>query len=107
ALLSRVARGRTHGGSSTMESKSPTLAELIEALPVEADEIHAPRPAGDELRALLAELETRAIPTGRLRRLWSLGTLQAKIAVAYLAWWLRNGVRNADARREGLEETHV
>ncbi|HVS19148.1 MAG TPA: AarF/ABC1/UbiB kinase family protein [Planctomycetota bacterium] len=90
-----------------MEPKSPTLAELIEALPVEADERDAPRPAGDELRALLAELETRAIPTGRLRRMWSLGTLQAKLAAAYLAWWLRSGFKDADARREGLEETHV
>lgn len=56
---------------------------------------------------MLAELGGRRMPTGRLRRLWSLGTLQAKIAAAYLAWWLRSGFQGADARRRGLEETHV
>ena len=88
-----------------MKSQSPSLAELIAALPPGAREAEASTP--DALRALLEELGTKPVPTGRLQRLWSLGTLQAQIAAAYLAWWLRSGFQDADSRRRGLEETHV
>jgi aarF domain-containing kinase len=90
-----------------MTHSTPSIAELLEALPPTADEAEELRPAGDELRLMLADLGGRPVPTGRLRRLWSLGTLQAKIAAAYLAWWLRSGFLDADSRRRGLEETHV
>lgn len=87
----------------------PTLAELLEALPPDVE----PRleggsaPAREELEAFLAELGRRPIASGRLPRLWALGTLQARIALAYLAWWLRGGFQDAERRRQGLEETHV
>ena len=90
-----------------MSEATPTIAELLAALPPTADESDERRPAGDELRAMLADLGRTGVPTGRLRRLWSLGTLQAKIAAAYLAWWLRSGFVDAESRRQGLEETHV
>ena len=50
---------------------------------------------------------SRPLPTGRLGRMWSLGTLQAKIAAAYLAWWLRSGFLDEEAKQRGLDETHV
>lgn len=90
-----------------MDADTPTLPELLAALPPGADEADERRPAGAELQALLADLGGKPVPTGRLRRLWSLGTLQAKIAAAYLAWWLRSGFQDDEARRKGLEETHV
>jgi len=89
-----------------MHATQPTLADLIDALPAGADE--APRDGASEIpAALLAELAQRPVPTGRLTRLWSLGTLQAKIAAAYLAWWLRSGLQDASARRRGLDEAHL
>lgn len=87
-----------------MEPKSPSIADLLAALPAGARE---PQGAGDALRALLEELSDKPVPTGRMQRLWSLGTLQAQIAAAYLAWWLKSGFQGADARARGLEETHV
>ncbi|MHC4653174.1 MAG: ABC1 kinase family protein, partial [Planctomycetota bacterium] len=64
-----------------MPPTPPTLAELIDALPLDAEQ----EPSADEqLRELLLDLAHKPVPTGRLTRLWTLGTLQAKIAAAYL-----------------------
>src|SRR5262245_10364571 len=90
-----------------METRQPTLAELIEALPREVEDPDARVPAREELAQLLAQAGTKPIPTGRLTRMWSLGTLQAKIAAAYLAWWLRSGFQDAERKRRGLDEVHV
>jgi predicted unusual protein kinase regulating ubiquinone biosynthesis (AarF/ABC1/UbiB family) len=90
-----------------MEARQPTLAELIDALPREVADLHERAPAREELARLLAGSGTRPIPTGRLTRFWSMGTLQAKIAMAYLAWWLRSGFQDAERKRRGLDETHV
>jgi aarF domain-containing kinase len=87
-----------------MSQTSPRIAELIDALPVECNE---PIGAAAEMRALLGELALRRVPTGQLSRLWVLGTLEAKIAAAYLAWWLRNGYAAADRRQRTLNETHL
>jgi predicted unusual protein kinase regulating ubiquinone biosynthesis (AarF/ABC1/UbiB family) len=83
---------------------SPKIAELIDALPVESAE---PAEPAANLQNLLHQLSTRRVPVGRLNRLWVLGTLQAKIAAAYLAWWLRSGYASADKRQRTLNETHL
>jgi hypothetical protein len=81
----------------TMEAKQPTLEELIDALPPEVDGASGEwAPAREELQLLLADLAHKPIPTGRVSRLWSLGTLQGKVAAAYLAWWLRSGFQDAE-----------
>ncbi len=87
-----------------MSSMSPGIAELIDALPVEPDEAIAPNAAFQEL---LQDLSHKRVPIGRFNRLWVLGTLQAKIAAAYLAWWLRGGYATADERQRTLNETHL
>jgi len=87
-----------------MSSTSPRIAELIEALPVEPPEAVEPAAAFPDL---LRQLSRRRVPVGRLNRLWVLGTLQAKVAAAYLAWWLRSGYASADERERTLNETHL
>jgi predicted unusual protein kinase regulating ubiquinone biosynthesis (AarF/ABC1/UbiB family) len=90
--------------STPMPPTTPTLAELIDALPVDAEQ----EPSADEqLRELLLDLAHKPVPTGRLTRLWTLGTLQAKIAAAYLAWWIRTSYEGADERQRRLNETHL
>src|SRR5207248_10111404 len=68
---------------------APTVAELMRALPDESEAA-----AGAALRQPVAAL--RPVPTGRWRRLRLLGTLQARIAAAYLFYWIRGWVRRAD-----------
>ena len=90
-----------------MEVKQPTLAELIEALPAGLDEGPAAGAPREQLDAMLRELAGRPVPAGRARRLWSLGTLQARVAAAYLAWWLRSGFQSEERKRQGLDEVHL
>jgi len=87
-----------------MSSTSPRIAELIEALPVESEE---PAGSGAALQDLLQELSHKRVPTGRFSRFWAMGTLQAKIAAAYLTWWLRSGYTAGDKRQRTLNETHL
>jgi predicted unusual protein kinase regulating ubiquinone biosynthesis (AarF/ABC1/UbiB family) len=83
---------------------NPTLAELLSGLP--EDERDA-GPARAELAALFSELAGRPVPTGRLARMWSLGSLSAGLAAGYLAWWVRGGLQGTEARERALSETHL
>lgn len=83
---------------------SATLAELLKALPVDSDNTGtlAPLPASP-----LSQIVTqRPLPTGQLHRLTLLGTLQAKIAAAYMFRWIRSWFQNAAAREKDAAETH-
>ena len=81
------------------------VSELIAALPQETeDEVAAPVTGG--LPAVLSPASRVAIPVGRFRRLTALGTLQAKIAAAYLFHWLRGWFKNASDNQRLLAETH-
>jgi hypothetical protein len=77
---------------------------LIDALPLEPREAVGP---GVALEELLRGLPHKRMPVGRWNRLWVLGTLQAKIAAAYLAWWIRSGYGTAETRQRSLNETHL
>src|SRR6185436_10007378 len=79
----------------------PTISQLINALPQQEDSA-SPSATPDTL----AKASLRAIPLGRLRRLGLLGTLQAKIAAAYLFYWLRGWFSSAAEREKILAETH-
>lgn len=77
----------------------PTVAELMRALPEESEAL-----ADVALREPPAGL--RAVPVGRWRRLRLLATLQARIASAYLFYWVRGWFRRADQNQRSLAETH-
>src|SRR5262249_16949774 len=80
----------------------PTIAELMRALLEERGE-------GETFGGLtesLAAVSMRPVPVGRLRRLGLLGTLQAKVAAAYLFYWVRGWFQNAGEREKSLAEAH-
>jgi predicted unusual protein kinase regulating ubiquinone biosynthesis (AarF/ABC1/UbiB family) len=84
---------------------SPKVAELIAALPdLDTDEDGA---GHDPARAAMAELMRRPGPEGALRRLWAFGGLQAQVALAYLAYWLRSWFLDADNRERERAEAHL
>jgi aarF domain-containing kinase len=82
----------------------PTIAQLMNALP-EREEAAEPLRTG-AIPESLAAAAMRPVPVGRLRRMGLLGTLQAKIAAAYLFYWVRGWFKDADAREQLLAETH-
>ena len=84
---------------------SPNVAELVAALAdLESDEESARQ---DPLREALADLTRRPGPEGALRRLWAFGGLQAQVALAYLAYWVRSWFLGADRRERELAEAHL
>ena len=84
---------------------SPNVAELVAALSdLERDEASARE---DPLREALADLTRRPGPEGALRRLLAFGGLQAQVALAYLAYWVRSWYLDADRRERELAEAHL
>ena len=75
------------------------IAQLIAALPAETDD-------PTSLPAAPPAAQISPIPLGRLRRLSALGTLQAKIAAAYLFRWLRGWFQSAEESKRTLAEAH-
>jgi predicted unusual protein kinase regulating ubiquinone biosynthesis (AarF/ABC1/UbiB family) len=85
---------------------TPTTAELLAALPQE-ESSSSERMMDDRLREVFEQLAMRPVPVGSIQRLWSLGGLQAKIAVAYLLYWIRGAFQNSDSRQQELADTHL
>ena len=79
--------------------------ELVAALPIDLDEPGASDP--QSLEKLLGSLSRLPVPVSRLTRFWVLGSMQAKIAVAYLAYWIRSGYTTREEKERLLNEAHL
>jgi predicted unusual protein kinase regulating ubiquinone biosynthesis (AarF/ABC1/UbiB family) len=82
----------------------PNVAELIAALP-DLDDDRRVQP--DRLHDALADLTRAQAPAGALRRFWTFGGLQAQVALAYVAYWVRSWFQGVDRREQDLAETHL
>ena len=83
---------------------TPELTRLISELPAGLPDEASPRDAAHRLAGALSQ---RPIPVGRLMRLRSICSAQAKIALAYLAYWLRYGYADVGEKERRLNETHL
>jgi len=84
----------------------PTIAELLAAMP--ADERTSRAPVADErLKEIFERLSQRPVPVGSFERLFALGGLQAKLALAYLAYFVRSWFSSPDEKQQQLMETHL
>jgi hypothetical protein len=84
---------------------SSNAADLVAALAALDDDEESAR--RDTLPDALADLARHPAPEGALRRLWSFGGLQARVALAYAAHWLRNWFIGVDRREQELSEAHL
>ena len=84
----------------------PHVADLIEALPEDVKGADTPS-AEMSIAGLVQEMAQRPAPLGRFRRMRVLGTLQAKIAAAYFAYWIRTSYKGIDEKQQELNETHL
>ncbi len=83
----------------------PTAAELLAALPAEDDKARLCDPT--ELEGIFRALADRPTPTGQLSRFVSLSGLSSKLALAYLAYWVRSWYLPQEARESELLDTHL
>ena len=79
--------------------------QLIAAIPIDVDE--SQESSQQTLEKLLSSLAQKPVPVSRLTRMWALGSMQAKIAVAYFAYWIRSGYAASDEKERLLNETHL
>jgi predicted unusual protein kinase regulating ubiquinone biosynthesis (AarF/ABC1/UbiB family) len=84
----------------------PQVNDLIDGLPIEIKE-PTRTSVGTSLQGLLEDLSKRRVPVGRFNRGWIFGALQAKIAAAYIAHWIRSGFSGAEAKERQLNETRL
>ena len=86
----------------------PQLKELIEALPRDDDAAgKAIEISEQRLREIFDDLASRPVPVGSVRRLWTLSDLSIQIALAYLAFWVRQWFVDAETRKQRLVETNL
>jgi predicted unusual protein kinase regulating ubiquinone biosynthesis (AarF/ABC1/UbiB family) len=84
------------------------VSELIAALP--QDDFPSTANADwsqGRLQEIIADLSRRPIPLGSLHRLWTESELSAQIALAYLAWWIRQWFSDAESSQRRLMETNL
>jgi len=83
---------------------TPSIAEVLRALPKETDDaVEEGSPTADNLQATFS---SRPVPVGRLRRMRLLGSVQAKIAAGYLFHWIRGWFKSAEENERLLAEAH-
>jgi predicted unusual protein kinase regulating ubiquinone biosynthesis (AarF/ABC1/UbiB family) len=82
----------------------PTVAELMASLPEPMEDVGT-LPVGPQPE-LLESWSMRPVPVGWFRRMRLLGSLQAKIAAAYMFHWLRGWFKDAKENERLLAETH-
>ncbi len=84
------------------------VTEVLAALP-EDDPLSLENAdwAQAKLQAILLDLAQHPVPTGSLHRLWTLSELSAQVALAYLAWWIRQWFSNAETSEQRQMETNL
>jgi predicted unusual protein kinase regulating ubiquinone biosynthesis (AarF/ABC1/UbiB family) len=85
---------------------TPAITELLAAWPQD-EPSSSTRPTDDRLKEIFEQLTRRPVPTGSWQRLWTLGGLQARLALAYLAWYMRTWFHSPDQKQQQLLETNL
>ncbi|MBI1921673.1 MAG: AarF/ABC1/UbiB kinase family protein [Geobacter sp.] len=76
---------------------------LLAALPKES----ATDPTGQQLAQLINRIANKKVPVNSFSRIWTLGSLQAKVTLGYFAYWLRSRFADADERQRLRSEAHL
>ena len=84
-------------------TESRQMETLLDALPKES----ATDPTGQRLAKLITRISDKRVPVSSFSRVWTLGSLQAKVTVGYFAYWLRSRFSDADERQRLKNEAHL
>jgi len=86
-----------------MQTEKTTDTERLDLLPRD----RTTDPAGERLEDLLKRIALKKVPVSSFSRIWILGSLQAKVALAYLDCWLRGCFADIDKRQRLKNEAHL
>ena len=64
-------------------------------------------PTGRRLAQLVTQIAEQRVPVNGLSRLWTLGSLQARVTAGYLAYWLRSRFVATDEKERLKNEAHL
>ena len=84
-------------------TESMKMETLLDALPKDA----VTDPTGRRLAELVTRIAIRKVPVSSFSRIWNLGSLQARVALGYFAYWLRSRVADSDAKQRLRNEAHL
>lgn len=85
---------------------TPTVAKLLAAF-AEAEPMSSTQIQDGRLQDILDQLALRSVPSGSFRRLWTLGSLQSRLALAYFAYYIRAWFHSSDHNEQQLLETNL
>lgn len=86
-----------------MQTEKIIEAELLNVLPRDSKT----DPTGLRLAKLITNISNKKVPVNSFSRIWTLGSLQGKIALGYFAYWLRSRFSNADEKQRLKSEAHL
>ncbi|HEY3307948.1 MAG TPA: AarF/ABC1/UbiB kinase family protein [Desulfuromonadaceae bacterium] len=88
---------------SETENRVQPLDILLDTLPKESTS----DPNGLHLAKLITNISNKRVPTSSFSRIWTLGSLQAKVTAGYFAYWLRSRFVDADEKQRLKSEAHL
>lgn len=77
--------------------------ELLKVLPRDRRK----DPTGLRLARLIAGISNKKVPVSSFSRIWTLGSLQARITAGYLAYWLRSRFSPEEEKERLKSEAHL
>ena len=64
-------------------------------------------PNGKRLAQLITRIAGKKVPVSSFSRIWTLGSLQARVTLGYFAYWLRGRFADTDERQRLRSEAHL
>lgn len=86
-----------------MQSEKIIETELLDLLPKD----RKTDPTGKRLAELLSRIAIKKVPVNSFSRIWTLGSLQAKVTAGYFAYWLRSRFSDAEKKQRLKSEAHL
>jgi aarF domain-containing kinase len=84
-------------------TESLQMEILLDALPKES----ATDPTGLQLAKLITNISNKKVPVNSFSRIWTLGSLHARVTAGYFAYWLRSRFSGADERQRLKNDAHL
>ncbi len=91
----------------SLEHATETAPSRLEALRRALPKERAIDPTGRQLAQLITRIADQQVPVNGFSRLWTLGSLQARVTAGYAAYWLRSRFADADERLRLKNEAHL